>query len=231
MMNVAIIEDDNDIAELLKGYVLKFGEEKGESFDVKVFNDGLDFLHEYKSQYDIILLDIQLPHSNGMAIARKVREVDQTSVIMFITNLPTYAIQGYAVNAVDYILKPVSYENFAFRFKRAVAAIIRADKTRIQVKSDKNVLNINIDDVYYFEIVGHMLIVHEANKDIEVWSSLSAIEKLLPHKQFARCNNCYLVNLKYVKSVNADTVLVGDTALQMSRNRKKGFLYSLSKYA
>lgn len=229
-MNVAIVEDDGAVAALLKEFVLRYGEESGESFNVSIFSDGLDFLDGYKSQYGIILLDIELPHSNGMEIARKVREVDQTSVIMFITNLSSYAIQGYSVGAVDYVLKPFSYQSFAFRFRRAVAAIMRTSKKRIQIRAEKNLLNLDIDDIYYFEIRGHTLIIHTVSGDAEAWSSLSAVEKLLPQGQFARCDNCYLVNLNYVKAVNRDTVIVGNAALKISRNRRKSFLSALTEH-
>lgn len=229
-MNVAIVEDDSAVAEQLKDFVLQFGSDNKEKFDISVFNDGLDFLDGYKSQFCIILLDIELPHSNGMEVARKVREVDQTTVIMFITNLSSYAIQGYSVGAVDYVLKPFNYQSFAFRFRRAVAAIMRADKKKIQIRSEKSLLSIDVDDVYYFEICGHVLIIHTVREDIEAWNSLSAVERLLPSGQFARCDNCYLVNLKYVKAVNKDTAIVGNAALKISRNRKKTFLAALTDY-
>lgn len=229
-MNVAIVEDDHNVADSLCEFVARYSTESGEELDVDVYYDGLDFLDKFKGQYVIILMDIELPHSNGMDVARKVRELDQVVVIIFITNLASYAIQGYSVDALDYILKPVAYQSFAFRFRRAISEIMRGDKKKIQICSEKTILNIDIDSVYYFEICGHLLIVHTMEGNIDAWSTLSAVEKRLPFGQFARCDNCYLVNLKHVKAINKDSVIVGKDVLKISRNRRKSFLASLTDY-
>lgn len=229
-MNVAIVEDDNATALQIREFVMQFGKDNGEQFDVSIFGDGLDFLDGYKAQYSIILLDIELPHSNGMEVVRKIRETDMLSVIMFITNLSSYAVQGYSVDAVDYVLKPLNYQSFVFRFRRAMASVMRADKRKIQIRSERNLLKIDIDDIYYLEICGHELKIHTLRETIEAWSSLSAVEKQLPSWQFARCDNCYLVNLKYVRAINKDTVVVGNSALKISRNRRKAFLAALTDY-
>ena len=86
-----------------------FSKENGEVFNITVYSDGDQIVHKYKSQFDIILMDVEMKFMDGMSAAEEIRKVDTEVVIIFITNMAQYAIRGYAVDALDYVLKPVSY--------------------------------------------------------------------------------------------------------------------------
>lgn len=113
MIRVAIVEDEAKIREQLMGYVQRYTRQYGTAFEVKTFADGLEILEDYRPAYDLILLDIEMKHMDGMETARRIRELDPEVMLVFITNMAQYAIKGYAVGALDYVLKPVPY--FAFR--------------------------------------------------------------------------------------------------------------------
>ena len=112
MIRVAIVEDEAEIREQLMGYVQRYTRQYGTAFEVKTFADGLEILEDYRPAYDLILLDIEMKHLDGMETARRIRELDPEVMLVFITNMAQYAIKGYAVGALDYVLKPVPY--FAF---------------------------------------------------------------------------------------------------------------------
>ena len=125
MISVAIVEDDERYAVILKEYLKKYEEEYRESIDVTRFEDGDEIVENYRSQFDIILMDIEMRFMNGMEAAKKIREKDSQVIIIFITNMASYAIIGYAVDALDYVLKPISYFAFSQRLNRAVGRMKR----------------------------------------------------------------------------------------------------------
>ena len=112
MIRIAIVEDDELYIDQLRQYLKDFQEEIDEIFEVKIYRDGDGITSDYKAQYDLILMDIQMRFVDGMTAAEEIRKMDSEVIIIFITNMAQYAIRGYEVGALDYILKPVTY--FAF---------------------------------------------------------------------------------------------------------------------
>ena len=112
MIRIAIVEDDPAYREQLKTYVSNYEKEYEEQFRLSVFTDGLEFIEAFHADYDIVFMDIRMKHLDGMETARKIRLQDHNCIIIFITNLAQYALQGYEVEAMSYILKPIQY--FAF---------------------------------------------------------------------------------------------------------------------
>ena len=99
MINIAIVDDEPGYVEQLKQYFERYIDESGESIKLSFFSDGDGILHKYRSQYDIILMDVEMKFVDGMSAAEEIRKVDSEVVIIFITNMPQYAIRGYAVEA------------------------------------------------------------------------------------------------------------------------------------
>ena len=133
MVHIAIVEDDDHDKARLKKCLKKYEEEKQERFEITEFSDGEDITTDYTAKYDLILLDIEMAFMNGMSAARRIREVDPDVELIFITNMPQYAIQGYKVNALDYLLKPVSYFSFAETMNKALKRIGASEKKYVVV--------------------------------------------------------------------------------------------------
>ena len=104
-MQIAIVEDNVSEAEVLEKYLNRFAKESATEINCTRFSDGAEFLDGYRHNWDLILFDIEMPRMNGMETARKIRETDKDVVIIFVTQMAQYAIEGYSVNALDYILK------------------------------------------------------------------------------------------------------------------------------
>ena len=113
MIQIAIVEDEEIYVKQLTEYIRKYQTERGRSIKVTVFGDGEDITENYSGGFDIILMDIQMQFMDGMTAAEKIRQMDQKVIIMFITNMIQYAVRGYEVDAMDYVVKPVEY--FLFR--------------------------------------------------------------------------------------------------------------------
>ena len=107
MIRVAIVEDDAEVQGVLQEYVRRYTRQYGTEFEVTVFADGVDILEDYRAVYDIIFLDVEMKHLDGMTTAERIRQMDADVILIFITNMAQYAIRGYSVGALDYVLKPV----------------------------------------------------------------------------------------------------------------------------
>lgn len=231
MVRIAIVEDQDEEAKQLEGYIRRYGKEKNEEFSIKRFSDGLEFVENYEPRFDIIFMDINMPMMGGLSAAKRLRIVDPEVCLIFATRLAQYALNGYEVGARDYLLKPVTYGSFAFRFDKAMAAMKNNRHRTLLLKTRSGISRIDADSIRYIEVNTHLLIYHTTRGDLESWESLkSAEEKLgdLVGRQFVRCNNCFLVNLHYVNKVDGDILWVGDDQLKMSRMRKKNFLNMLT---
>lgn len=119
-MNVAIVEDDDGYARTLKEYLGRYSEERGVRFEVTRYSEAVSFLENYRPRFAIVLMDIELPMMNGMDAARKMREKDDRTCLIFVTNMAQFACDGYGVDALDFIVKPVSYADFSMKLDRAV---------------------------------------------------------------------------------------------------------------
>ena len=108
MIRIALVEDEAEVRAQLQGYVQRHTRQYGTEFAVTEFADGMELLDDYRPVYDILFLDVEMKHLDGMETARRVRELDKDVIIVFITNMAQYAIGGYAVGALDYVLKPES---------------------------------------------------------------------------------------------------------------------------
>ena len=125
MINIAIVEDEAMYAKQLQEFLHQYEKENGEVFNITVYSDGDQIVHKYKSQFDIILMDVEMKFMDGMSAAEEIRKVDTEVVIIFITNMAQYAIRGYAVDALDYVLKPVNYYQFCTKLSRAIQRVQR----------------------------------------------------------------------------------------------------------
>ncbi len=229
-MNVCIVEDEPDNMDKLEKFLLRYGSENGVSFHIEKFCDGLTFLDAYRPVYDLVFMDIQMPDIDGMETVRRLRKTDEKVNVIFVTNLIKYAVHGYEVRAFDYMVKPLAYCDFSARMKKFTAYASLNKKQEIVLHSKTMIKRINIDDIYYVEVVGHNLCWHTVNGDITLYGSLVNAEKDLPEQSFAKCNSGYLVNLNHVQSLERDDVQVAGKWLPISRPKKKEFITTLTKF-
>lgn len=230
MIRVAIVEDEAEIREQLMGYVQRYTRQYGTAFEVKTFADGLEILEDYRPAYDLILLDIEMKHLDGMETARRIRELDPDVMLVFITNMAQYAIKGYSVGALDYVLKPVPYFAFPQQLQKAVNQLARRARHYLAVPVDGGMRRLDTAAIYYMESDGHKVCFYTEDGDFIAPGALKSFEEKLANRPFARCNSGYLVNLAQVQAVQQNTVEVGPYELQVSRPKRKSFLAALTDY-
>ena len=230
MINLAIVEDEDTYAAQLTEFVEKYQTESGNYFKITRFRDGDEIANGYKSQFDIILMDIEMKLMDGMTAAEEIRRLDQDVVIMFITNMTSYAIRGYQVDALDYVVKPVSYFAFSQKLDRAIGRIRKSSSNIISIDMPTGVKKLDIDNIFYIESEGHNLNFYTSGGQFTIRAKLSDFEHQLSPYNFFRSNKGYLVNLKYVDGVENGACLIAGKQLLISRARKNDFMSALTDY-
>ena len=232
IFNVAVVEDSPEWTKTLHEFFGVFTKNEGVDFSVRFFASGEDFLGDYnEGQYQIVLMDIELPGLNGMQTAKKLREIDKEVSLIFVTNLAQYAVEGYEVDAFDFIVKPFTYYHFSVKISRLLKRLeIKRDvKFWIKVIGGER-KEINSANLKYVEVIRHSLIYHTTEGNFTVLGTMTNAVEQLKGAAFELCNRCYLINLKYVTGIRQYDVVVGGEILQMSHLKRNGFLDALNKY-
>ena len=233
MIRVAIVEDEPSVVEGLKEYFQRMEEEYKElSFSVDSYKNAIIFLQNYKSQYELVLMDIEMPHMDGMTAAAKLRKLDQTVVLIFVTNMAQFAIKGYEVRAYDFIVKPVKYYGFAMKIRSAAKEISKKETSVIRINTQEGMIRLPMDSLTYVESFEHSLIYHyEGGSYVSRGrESLTTVGNKLEPYGFLRCKSSFLVNIRHIKRIYGNTVEIGDVKIPIGRTKKKEFLTSMAKY-
>ena len=230
MRNIAIVEDNDNAAKVISSHIEKYIEENQIQLNIIRFNNADEFLAHYQSIYSVVLMDIQMPGTDGMSAAFKLREIDKTVSIIFITTMVQFAQKGYEVNAISFMVKPVNYYDFSLKFKKALDISVMNENRNITLNTKNGICRISTDKIIYVEIIKHRLFYHLVDEIIEMTGVLSEVENTLKEFGFLRCNQCYLVNPRFIVSVKGKEVYVGNTSLQISRPRYNQFMKELTNW-
>ena len=228
MYRILIADDEGLMLEAFKGVILA---EFGDKCSVETAKTGRAVIEKAETFHpDIVFMDIDMPGRNGIEASRALRERNQSIVLLFVTNLAQYAIAGYEVDALDYILKPINYFSFKLKIQKALETVRRVQGTLLTIASDHGQQLVRDSEIFYIEVQGHNLIYHTLHGDLTATGTLKQIEAQLKPSGFYRCNYCYLVNLRHVGFLDGSEVTVGQYKLQISRNRRKEFLQQLTQF-
>lgn len=231
MIKISVVEDEKDASDLLISFLHRFEKEQGFLFDITLFTNPLTFLDDYDKKTDVVFMDILLPDLNGMEACKRLREIDKEVTIIFVTNLASYAIKGYEVEALDFIVKPISYDNFSLKLRRALDRVKANEDHALVVSTSQGDEIVPVSTITYIEVMRHQILIHTSRKrTLETYGTLKNIENQLDPMVFCRCNSCYLVNLHYVQSIKDYVAVVAGDELQISHPKKKEFVSSLNDF-
>ncbi len=230
MRNIAIVEDNDDDASLLESHIAQISQAEKTTFNVVRFTSAVEFLKDFKPIYSIILLDVEMPGMNGVEASIEIRKLDKTCSLIFVTNLIQYAQKGYEVDAVAYLIKPVQYYDFALKFKKALDIYSLNENKDFTVKSTKGECRISTNKLMYVEVVRHKLFYHMVEETLEVAGTITKAEEELKSFGFLKCNQCYLINPRFISRIHGYDITVGNDTLLISRPRKKIFLEELANW-
>ena len=231
MLRIAICEDDEQAAALCRSYIRRFSQETGTACTASVFVNAVQFLDAFRpGEYDLIFMDIQMPVLNGVDAARKLRKNDPDVSLVFVTDMKNRMADGYEVEALDFIIKPMTYFKFEVVMKRALRRLTRK-REEIFLQTGGEAYRIAVESILYVEVNRNRVFYHTENGVVEIWSSLKKEEERLRAYPFVKANSCYLVNLAHVRSISGDSVLVGEESLPISRAKRKELMEAFTVYA
>ena len=223
MYRIAVVDDLPEERSRLEGYLKRFARERKLTLSVESFVGGESFLAAFDHDFDIVLLDIEMQGIDGMETARRLREKDEKVCLLFVTHLANFAVEGYSVHALDFLVKPVSYENFGMKLERA-------RKKEILIAATQGERRVRIDELFYVEVMNHTLLYHTKEGVLSVRGSIRDCEERLSPYDFARCNKSYLVNMNYVTEIRRNEIRVGGDLLPIGSSRRQEFLRQLTEF-
>lgn len=232
-IRVAIVEDDSHYIRTIRDFVDRFATKTGVEFQIYEFHDGSEILDNYRPVYDLVLLDIEMPCIDGMRTAEQIRAQDEDVILIFITNMAQYAIQGYKVRAQSYILKPVGYYGFAAELQDAINTLDkRSSRKSLLLTVDGDMIKVPVSAIRYIESNRHNLIVHTVDRIYTIRETMKNMEKSLEGEPFAHAGISFLVNLAHVTGVQGDMAVMGaePDRVPISRQRRKPFMEALANY-
>lgn len=224
MLRIAIVEDEESQMQNTRRLLDHFMEERQVEYHVDAYTDGVSFLEGCRIPYDIVLLDIEMPQMNGLETARRLRAMDETAILIFVTKIGKFAINGYEVSALGYILKPINAFALQMTMQKAMKILAQRTDRKIVLQMKEGVITLSSRELVYIEVFGHKLSYHTREKTVEAYGNLKEEEAHLAEYHFSRCSNAFLVNLAYVKGIIGNAVYLSDgVELRVSRGMKKSF--------
>lgn len=233
MIRVAIVEDQAADAEVLRGCVSRWCEEHPEdAATCEVYSDAVAFL-ERGNGADIVFMDIEMPYMNGMSAAAELRRHNREAILIFATRATRYAVRGYSVDAIGYLVKPIGDSAFDGVFGKAVRLYReRSRESTVVLKTKDGSVTVRADRIRCIEADGHMLHIHTEGETMDVWCGIERMLETLP-PEFVRCHKGYAVNLKHVSRVGKDSVTVQgqpEMVIPVSRQRRSQLMERLTRY-
>ncbi len=229
MFTVAIVEDEIDAARRLEACLARYSQDHPDvRFDVTVFSEPTGFLDAYRPVWDIVFMDIEMPNMDGMSAARRLRVLDEQVILIFVTNMAQFAAKGYEVDALDYVIKPFSYNDFERKLRRAVA--IRGEESAsVMIMQRARTQRVLLRDIEYIEVKNHNLLYHTERGILTGTGTLQDVEDKLRDRGFLRCNKAFVVNGRHVVAVKGNELtLSGGENVTIGRAYKKTFMEALA---
>lgn len=243
MVKIGIVDDEKEAREQLREAVKRFGSEHHTEFEVREFDSAAAYLSAKSGACDILYLDIDMPQMSGMELAEKIRETDTEVILIFCTNLQQFALNGYSVSALGFLVKPVQWYPFHMYLDRALKAIQKrtsrlesAEIRRVVVKDGPVSRVIDAADIKYVEVRQHYLLYSIKDRKagegtvIKTRGSMQDAVGLLSPYGFVRCSSSFLVNLSCITAVSRTEVRIGQETLPIGRTYRDTFTKEFSRY-
>lgn len=231
MFKILVFEDTPSEAKALIDCIERYSREHGEHFQVTWARSAFGIAEDAK-QADLIFMDIEMPGISGMDAANLLRAFDRTTPLIFVTNLAQFAVEGYEVDALGFIVKPVSYSSFSLRMAKALP-VMRANMGHtVTIKVQGGLRILRVEDITFVEVRNHALTYHlDGGEEVTTRSTITEAEKTLEDYPFVRISKSYLVNMRHVSGYRGQevTLFSGET-LAMGRTMRAAAVERMTSY-
>ena len=230
MVLIAVVDDDPKDAALLKECVESYCKTNHHAAVIREFRDGLELIRS-TDNYDIVFLDIQMGQLDGLETARFIRKIGKESILVFVTNMAQFAIKGYEVDALDFILKPASMASIVYVMDKAMKRLDGSgSQTSFSLKTAEGTISLSANVIIYVAVFDHNLVYHTVRGDYTVRGRLSDVSEKLDSRRFVLCSRSFVVNLRHVSNVTSDSVTIGGDRIPISKSHRKELMQRFSSF-
>lgn len=230
-LHIAVVDNEKEALDSNVLMIERFADANKIAKSISTYLNPFDFLNA-KEEFDVVFMDIDMPAINGMDVANEMRKRKQKIDIIFITNLPQFAVDGYKVNALDFVIKPITYANISFALDKVVEKKRNVLNGYFFLKIGGFLRRFDNDEMLYFEMANHNILMYLNNGEIlKIRGSLKLIEEVVNDNVFVKINSGIVINLSKVKTFEDGVVImVNNERLPISRSHKKDFATRLAKF-
>lgn len=210
-MKIAVCEDQVTQINILNKQIENWSKDNNVNISIENFTTAESFLFQWSDydKYDIIFLDIKLSKMSGIELSNKIREKNKIVDIVFVTGFFKYALHGYKVGALQYLMKPIDKLDLYFCLNKTLERINEVNETSIVViETTKKIIKLDYNEIYYCIMFSPYIDIHTNSEKITLRKKISEIENVLPNEYFIRCHRSYIVNVKHIKSITKSNVLL-----------------------
>lgn len=235
-MRIALCDDCKFHCSINKEYLEKWSKNKNINIEVEQFTSAEEFLFKwtYESFFDVVLLDVNMEGMSGIELATEIRKKDENMIIIFITSEITYALKGYKVQALDFILKPIKEEEFNLALDNAYNKFEKSKENNnyIMLTKSKEKVKIYLNDIIYIAAFDHYIDIHTSEEIYTFKEKIGYIEKVLESdKEFIRCHRSYIINIKHVNKISTlKAYMDNGNEVSISKSRSKETIMEFDKY-
>lgn len=235
MIRIAILDDQPEEMKIIRDYVEKEEDLKNRSFECKTFHDPFDLLEytEKEGDFDFYLLDVLLPHLNGIEVAKQLRKRSENGEIVFLTNSREYAVDAFGVRASGYLVKPVSQSDFSGLFRRLVEKVLSSGKEPILIRIKGGVRKVRPDEIVMVESFNHHreIRLSDGRKILTSTTLVVLKEMLKKYREFYSPHRAYIVNLDYVTGLSGGELYLTDFSVPIAKNIYREFKEYFMEYS
>ena len=229
-LNIAICDDEQNQIEYITSLVLSWSAKKGHDCDIHAFTSAETFLFEYEDDkaYDILLLDVEMKSMTGIELAKRIRKDNNRAEIVFITSHFEFIGEGYEVDALHYLIKPISTDKLAQVLTKATEKL-SVEPPSVIITCEGETIKLYEADIRYIESFLHYIVIHTKENEYKIKESISVFENRLSD-DFYRIHRSYLVSLKHITRISRTSVNIGHTELPLSRGKYDDIIRSFIEH-
>lgn len=216
---IAICDDEQNQIEYITSIAASWSAHEGHGCEIRTFASAEAFLFEYEEDkaYDILLLDVEMKNMNGIELAKRIRKDNNRAEIIFITSHFEFVGEGYEVDALHYLIKPISVEKLTQVLTKA-AEKLSVEPPSVVISCEGETVKLYESDILYVESFLHYIVIHMKDNEYKIKENISVFENRVSD-DFYRIHRSYLVSLKHITRISRTSVNIGNTELPLSRGK------------
>ena len=236
MLQIAVV-DQNPHDAVITGTCIEcfFDQFERECYHIKEYDNGIDLIRS-NDLYDIVFLDARLNGLDGIELAQHMRSKNEDTLLVFATDMEEYAVQGYKVDALDFIIKPVTQPKIDYALQTAIKRIPKKKLLPMQkpasivLQMPSETVQVSSDEIRYIEVKDHVLLFHTTIGEFRIYGRLGEMFRRLKRHPFVMFNRSNLVNLRFVSRMSTGRLEMDDTSIPIALARRKEVNLRFSQY-